>query len=66
VPNIGTNSLVSTAKLSQAGYIIVFDGKEVNVCDAYDTKIIVTKEAIQRRWFDRKANVCVYHPYLSL
>ena len=38
VPSIESNSLLSTAKFAEAGYITVFDNEEVNIYDAYDTK----------------------------
>ncbi len=39
------------------GYITVFDGKEVNIYDASNTEVIVTREAILRGWFDKTANL---------
>jgi hypothetical protein len=41
--NIPTNLLISTAKFAEAGYIMVFNGKEVNVYDASNTKVIGDK-----------------------
>ena len=38
IPSIESNSLLSTAKFAEAGYITVFDNEEVNIYDAYDTK----------------------------
>ena len=55
VPTIASNSLLSTAKFTAAGYITVFDGKEVNIYDAYNNKVIITREAILRGWFDKAA-----------
>jgi hypothetical protein len=57
VPTIASNSLLSTAKFAAAGYITVFDGKEVNIYNANNTKVSVTREAILRGWFDKKANL---------
>ncbi len=57
VPTIASNSLLSTAKFAAAGYITVFDGKEVNIYDANNTKVSVTREAILPGWFDKKANL---------
>ena len=57
VPDIDTNSLISTAHFAQAEYITIFDGKKVNIYDAYNTKIVVTKQAILRGWFDKDANL---------
>ncbi len=33
VPTIKTNSLLNTTKLATAGYITIFDDKEVNIYD---------------------------------
>ena len=57
VPTIDKNSLLSIPKFAAAGYITVFDGEEVNIYDAYNTKVIVTREAILRGWFDKTANL---------
>jgi len=46
IPSIESNSLLSTAKFSEAGYITVFDNEEVNIYDAHDTKLIVSRGAI--------------------
>jgi hypothetical protein len=55
VPTIDKNSLLSIPKFAAAGYITVFDGEEVNIYEAYNTKVIVTREAILRGWFDKTA-----------
>jgi len=57
VTTIDKNSLLSIPKFAAAGYITVFDGEEVNIYDAYNTKVIVTREAILRGWFDNTANL---------
>jgi hypothetical protein len=57
VPNIPTNLLISTAKFAEAGYITVFDDKEVNVYNASNTKVIVTRQAILRGWLDKDTNL---------
>ncbi len=57
VPIIPTNLLISTAKFAEAGYIMVFDDKEVNVYDASNTKVIVTRQMILRGWLDKDANL---------
>ena len=57
VPTIDSNSLLSTAKFATAGYITVFDSKEVNIYDANNTKVSVTREAILQGWFDKTANL---------
>ncbi len=49
-PGITSNSLMSTNQLALAGYISVFDKEEVNVYDANDVKITVTRGAILRGW----------------
>jgi hypothetical protein len=57
VPTIKTNSLLSTAKFAAAGYITVFDNKEVNIYDAQNTTLKVSRVAILRGWLDKKANL---------
>ncbi len=49
--------LLSTANFATAGYITVFDSKEVNIYNASNTEVIVTREAILRGWFDKTANL---------
>ena len=49
-PNITTNSLMSTNKFAAANYITIFDNEEVNIYDANDTIIAVTRGAILRGW----------------
>ncbi len=51
--------LISTAKFAEAGYITVFYNKEVNVYNASNTEVIVTRKAILRGWLDKDANL--YH-----
>ena len=57
VPTIAKNSLLSIPKFATAGCITVFDGEEVNIYDAYNTKVIITREAILQGWFDKTANL---------
>jgi hypothetical protein len=57
VPSIATTLLLSTAKFATAGYITVFNGKEVNIYDASNTEVIITRDAIFRGWFDKTANL---------
>ena len=57
VPSIESNSLLSMAKFSKAGYITVFDNKEVNIYDAHNTTLKVLQGAILRGWFDKIANL---------
>jgi hypothetical protein len=54
VPTIKTNSILSTAKFAAAGYITVFDNKEVNIYNAQNTTLKVSRAAILRGWLDRK------------
>ena len=46
VPGLVDASLLSTIKLASAGFITVYNRKEVNVYDGSGTKIIVYKEAV--------------------
>ena len=48
MPGISQNSLLSTAKYADANYITVFEKDRVNVCDANNTKITVSREAVLR------------------
>ena len=57
VPSIKTHSLLSTAKFAEAGYITVFDDEEVNIYDAQNTTLKVSRGAIVRGWFDKTANL---------
>ena len=50
VPGLVDASLLSTSKLASAGYIKVYDGKEVNVYDGSTTKNIVSEEAVLKGW----------------
>ena len=52
VPGITEDSLVSTIKMADAGYISIFDGEEVNIYDASNTQITVTRGAVLRGWQD--------------
>jgi len=49
-PGITTNLLLSTSKFAAANYITIFDKEEVNIYDANDTVIAVTRGAILRRF----------------
>jgi hypothetical protein len=46
IPGITENSLLSTSKFAVANYITIFDREEVNIYDANDTIITVTRGAI--------------------
>ena len=43
VPGITEDSLVSTSKIADAGYITIFDDKEVTIYNASNTQITVTR-----------------------
>ena len=49
-PGVTSNSLMSTNQFAQAGYITVFDKEEVNIYDANNVKITVTRGALLRGW----------------
>ncbi len=51
-PGITKNSLLSTGKFAAANYITIFDKEEVNIYDANNTIITVTRGAILRGWWD--------------
>jgi hypothetical protein len=51
-PGVSQHSLLSTGKYADANYITVFDKDTVNVYDANDIIITVTKDAILRGWRD--------------
>jgi hypothetical protein len=57
VPSIESNSLLSTSKFVEAGYITVFDDEEVNIYDAHDTTLKVARGAILQEWFDKMHNL---------
>jgi hypothetical protein len=57
IPSIQSNSLLSTEKFNKAGYITVFDKKEVNIHDVHDTTYKVSPAAILQGWFDKTANL---------
>ena len=50
VPDLVDSSLLSTSKIASAGYIKIYDGKEVNFYDSNTTKIIVSEEAVLKGW----------------
>ncbi len=52
-PGVSQHSLPSTGKYADANYITVFDKDTVNVYNANNTVITVTKEAILRGWRDK-------------
>jgi hypothetical protein len=56
-PGITKNLLLSTSKFAAANYITIFDKDEVNMYDANDTIITVSRETILREWMDTKSNL---------
>jgi hypothetical protein len=56
-PGVSQNSLLSTVKFADANYITIFDKDEVNIYDANNTTITVTKGAILRGWRDERTNL---------
>ena len=50
VPDLVDYSLLGTSKLASAGYIKIYDGKEVNIYDSNTTKIIVSEEEVLKGW----------------
>ena len=56
-PGIHENSLLSTGKFADANYISIFDKEEVNIYDANDTIITVTRGAILRGYRDPKSTL---------
>ncbi len=49
-PGISENSLISTSKMADTGYITVFDQEQVKIYDANNTKIIATRGAVINGW----------------
>jgi hypothetical protein len=66
-PSVSQNSLLSTVKFADANYITVFDKNKVNIYNANNTVVTVTKGATLRGWRDSKSNlwhillVCMVH-----
>ena len=56
-PGITENLLLSTSKFAATNYITIFDKEEVNIYDANDTIIMVSRGAILRGWMDTKSNL---------
>ena len=56
-PGVSQHSLLSTSKFADANYITIFDKDTVNIYDANDTVISVTKGAILRGWRDPAINL---------
>jgi hypothetical protein len=56
-PGISENSLLSTSKYADAGYITIFEKDRVNVYNAHNTMITVSREAVLRGWRERGENL---------
>ena len=56
VPGITEDLLISTRKFADAGYVILFDGEEVNIYDASNNGITITKRTIIRGWRDKNVD----------
>ena len=54
VPGTNQESMASTSKFANAGYIIVFDKEEVNVYNASNTRITSTGCATLKGWRDEE------------
>jgi hypothetical protein len=50
VPSLVGNSLLSTVKMVEAGYMAIYDDKEVNFYNTRATKITVSADAILKGW----------------
>jgi hypothetical protein len=57
VPGISTATLISTSKFADANYITIFDDEEVNIYDANNTEIKVSRGAILKGWRDNKSRL---------
>ena len=57
VPAITTQSLLSMGKFADANYISIFDKEEVNIYDANDTEIVVSRGAILKGWRDHSTGL---------
>ena len=53
VPGITDDSLVSTSKFVDAGYFTIFDREEVNIYNASNMQISVTRGAVLGSWQDK-------------
>ncbi len=51
-PGVSQDSLLSTSKCADANYITVYDKETINIYNANNTMITVTKGAILRGWHD--------------
>ncbi len=56
-PGISENSLLSTSKYADAGYITIFEKDRVNVYKAHNKLITVSREAVLRGWRESGENL---------
>jgi hypothetical protein len=56
-PGVSQNSLLSTVKFADANYITIFDKDTVNIYNANNTIITITKGAILQGWQDKNSNL---------
>jgi len=54
VPGLVHNSLNSVSKLTDANYFAIFDEEQVNIYDANNTTVTVSRGAILRGWRDKE------------
>ena len=57
VPSITGDSLLSTSKFADAKYITIFDEEEVNIYDATNTSVTISRGAILRGWRDPQSGM---------
>ena len=50
IPSLRGASLLSTSELADAGYVSVYDGKNIDVYDGRTAKILVSEAAVLQRW----------------
>ena len=50
VPALANQSLLSRGKFSEAGYVSVCDGEEVNIYNGHTVKITVSEETVLTGW----------------
>jgi hypothetical protein len=56
-PGINKNSLISTSKLADAGYIMIFVKDTVTIYNAHNIQVIVTQEAVINGWREDKTGM---------
>ena len=49
-PSLVGNSLLSTVKMVEAGYMVIYEDKEDNFYNTATTKIMVSEDAILKGW----------------